>query len=82
MYQQKFRTSHIDKSLPSLPTHLPLEVLVVEVVVLVEPVEEVRELLGPREVVHVDVRALGRGARVVLGPRTHRDRDQVVPEMK
>ena len=63
-------------------TNLPLEVLVVEVVVLVELVEELGQLLGPLEVVHVDVRVLGRGALVVLGPRPHRDRDQIVPETR
>ena len=57
-----------------------LEVLVVEAVVLVELVEEAGEVLGPGELVHVEEGLVRGGLLVVLQPRAHRDRQDVVPE--
>ena len=57
-----------------------LKVLVVEAVVLVELVEEAGEVLGPGELVHVQEGLVRGGLLVVLQPRAHRDRENVVPE--
>ena len=57
-----------------------LKVLVVEAVVLVEFVEEAGEVLGPGELVHVQEGLVRGGLLVVLQPRAHRDRENVVPE--
>lgn len=54
-----------------LPRALPLEVAVVQVVVLVQHMQVLGQLLGRRELVHVDVGLVGRHRSIVLGRRTH-----------
>lgn len=50
---------------------LPLEVAVVQVVVLVQHMQVLGQLLGRRELVHVDVGLIGRHRSIVLRWRTH-----------
>ncbi len=65
-----------------LPRALPPEVGVVLVIVGVQLPQVLGQLLGAGEVVHVDVRVLGRRPLVVLRPGAHGDGDHIVAGRK
>ena len=67
-------------SVDELAGALPPEVLIVQVVVRVQPVQVGGQLARRREFVHVDVRLERRALLVVLGTRAHHNRNYVVPK--
>lgn len=65
-----------------LKLYLPLEVRIVQVVVFVEPVQVGSELLRSSKLLHVDVRVMRRGCRVLGCFCAHHYRQDVVPRIK
>ena len=60
-----------------LPRAFPSEVGVVEIIICVQFVEVCGQLCRRLELVHVDVGAIGGCALIVLGSRTHHDREDI-----
>jgi len=62
-----------------LTAALPREVLVVQLVRLVEPVQVLGEIFGGSKVLDVDVGVRGSGSPIILPPTSHHDRHDIAP---